>query len=144
MVSVTHGRPAMISQHLAKAVPLPTSSTTNGQGITQNPEYYSFFVRSVRLYEIIHKTMIAFYSHAKDSRCKEKDTHSDPESSDGEDEDLDSVVQLDRCISRWESRLPTHLKWDLLESNTDKIAQRQSVILRVRLVLLSVQRSLYI
>ncbi|KAL6916560.1 hypothetical protein FSST1_008055 [Fusarium sambucinum] len=132
MVSVTHGRPAMISQHLAKSVPLPTESTTSEPCKTQNPEYYSFFVRSVRLYEIIHKTMMAFYSHIQDSRSKEKETYSDPESSDGEDDDLDRVVQLDRCISRWESKLPNHLRWDLLESNTDKIAQRQAVILRMR------------
>ncbi|KAH6993592.1 fungal-specific transcription factor domain-containing protein [Fusarium venenatum] len=115
MVSVTHGRPAMISQHLAKSVPLPTESTTNEPCKIQNPEYYSFFVR-----------------HIQDSRSKEKETYSDPESSDGEDDDLDRVVQLDRCISRWESRLPNHLRWDLLESNTDKIAQRQAVILRMR------------
>ncbi|KPA36366.1 cutinase transcription factor 1 beta [Fusarium langsethiae] len=67
-----------------------------------------------------------------DSRYKEKETHSDLESSDGEDDDLDRVVQLDRCISRWESRLPNHLRWDFLGSNSDKIAQRQAVILRMR------------
>lgn len=134
MVSVTHGRPAMISRHLAKSVPLPTESTTNEQSAIQNAEYYSFFVQSVRLYEIIHKTMMAFYSHIQENRYKEKETYSDPECSDGEDDDLDRVVQLDRCISRWESRLPKHLRWDLLESNTDKIAQRQAVILRMRSV----------
>ncbi|WXC46599.1 hypothetical protein QX201_006312 [Fusarium graminearum] len=70
--------------------------------------------------------------HIQENRYKEKETYSDPECSDGEDDDLDRVVQLDRCISRWESRLPKHLRWDLLESNTDKIAQRQAVILRMR------------
>lgn len=100
----------------------------------QNPEYYSFFVRSVRLYEIIHKTMIAFYSPTQAGRSKDKEAHSDSESVDGEDEDLDRVVQLDRCISRWESKLPDHLRWDLLESNRDEIARRQTVILRMRLV----------
>ena len=86
MVSVTHGRPAMISQHPTNTVPLPTSATTNGQSTIQNPEYYSFFVRSVRLYEIIHKTMIAFYSPTQSSRSKDKEAHSDSESADGEDE----------------------------------------------------------
>ncbi|RBR08995.1 uncharacterized protein FIESC28_10058 [Fusarium coffeatum] len=115
MVSVTHGRPAMISQHPTNAVPLPTSSTTNGQSIIQNPEYYSFFV-----------------SPTQSSRSKDKDAHSDSESADSEDEDLDRVVQLDRCISRWEAKLPVHLRWDLLESNKDEIARRQAVILRMR------------
>lgn len=98
----------------------------------QNPEYYSFFVRSVRLYEIIHKTMIAFYSPTQTGHSKDKEANSDSESVDGEDEDLDRVVQLDRCISRWESKLPDHLRWDLLESNKDEIARRQTVILRMR------------
>ncbi|KAF4964594.1 hypothetical protein FSARC_7500 [Fusarium sarcochroum] len=142
MVSVTHGRPAMISQRPAKGVPFPASSAldeaTGNQAMIKNPEYYSFFVRSVRLYEIIHKTMIAFYGGSHSSRSKEKEAHSshssDPDSSDNEDEDLDRVVQLDRCISRWESKLPDHLRWDLLETNKDEISRRQAVILRMSIV----------
>ncbi|KAF5024463.1 hypothetical protein F66182_3403 [Fusarium sp. NRRL 66182] len=137
MVSVTHGRPAMISQSPEKSVPLPTSSApaenATSQTAGKNPEYYSFFIRSVRLYEIIHKTMIAFYGGSHSGRYKEKEAHIfDPESSDSEDEDHDRVVQLDRCISRWEAKLPDHLRWDLLEANTDEIARRQAVILRMR------------
>lgn len=131
MVSVTHGRPAMISQHPAKNVPLP-AETSNAQNGMQSLEYYSFFVRSVRLYEIIHKTMIAFYDGSQGNRPKEKESHFDLEGLDVEDEDLDRVVQLDRCISRWQSKLPDHLRWELLELNKDEIARRQAVILRMR------------
>ncbi|EWG49267.1 hypothetical protein FVEG_08843 [Fusarium verticillioides 7600] len=131
MVSVTHGRPAMISLHPAKNVPHP-AETSNAQNVMQGLEYYSFFVRSVRLYEIIHKTMIAFYDGSQGSKPKEKESHFDLEGLDGEDENLDRVVQLDRCISRWQSKLPDHLRWELLESNTDEIARRQAVILRMR------------
>lgn len=92
----------------------------------------SFFVESVRLYEIIHQTMIAFYG-GSGARPKAKESHStEHENLDGEDEDLDKVVRLDRSLSRWENRLPNHLRWNLLETTQDEISQRQAVILRMR------------
>lgn len=94
----------------------------------------SFFVESVRLYEIIHQTMIAFYG-GSGARPKAKESHStEHENLDGEDEDLDKVVRLDRSLSRWENRLPNHLRWNLLETTQDEISQRQAVILRMRYV----------
>ncbi|KAL6366158.1 hypothetical protein LRP88_00255 [Fusarium phalaenopsidis] len=119
MVSVTHGRPAMISKRPAMAVPLPNKSPpVDPRDVTSGRDtgYYSFFVESVRLYEIIHQTMIALYggSHNND------------------DEDLDKVVQLDRSLSKWEKKLPDHLKWNMLEANKDEISRRQAVILRMR------------
>ncbi|KAK7420350.1 hypothetical protein QQX98_002773 [Neonectria punicea] len=136
MVSVTHGRPAMISGCLATAVPLPLSSSTvgdaAGETTGQNMGYISFFVQSVRLYEIIHQTMIAFYG-GSGSRPKTKDLHlHDTDHADGEDEDLDKVVRLDRSLSRWENSLPTHLRWNALDTTADEISRRQTVILRMR------------
>ncbi|KAF7552841.1 hypothetical protein G7Z17_g4013 [Cylindrodendrum hubeiense] len=135
MVSVTHGRPAMISGCLATAVPLPLSSPP-GAGVSgvvarKDTGYTSFFVESVRLYEIIHQTMIAFYG-GSGARPKAKDSHSTDHDSDGEDQDLDKVVRLDRSLSKWENSLPNHLKWNLLDTTTDEISQRQAVILRMR------------
>ncbi|RGP67012.1 hypothetical protein FLONG3_8670 [Fusarium longipes] len=75
---------------------------------------------------------ITAFSHTKGGGYKEKEINSDDETSDGEDDALDRVVQLDRCLSRWESKLPKHLQWDSIESNTDTISQRQVVILRMR------------
>ncbi|KAF4445354.1 hypothetical protein F53441_10903 [Fusarium austroafricanum] len=130
MVSLTHGRPTMIARHPSTDVPLPLESL-NGQNAA-SPPYYSFFVRSVRLYEIIHRTMVAFYDGSQIVRSKEKESNYDPEGDDGEDEDLDRVIQLDRCMSRWQSKLPDHLRWDLLDSNQDQISKRQAIILRMR------------
>ncbi|RSL63252.1 hypothetical protein CEP54_005324 [Fusarium duplospermum] len=66
-------------------------------------------------------------------RCKAKEHHvSDHDSSDNDDEDLDKVVQLDRSLSKWEKKLPDHLKWNMLEANKDEISRRQAVILRMR------------
>ncbi|KAH7121526.1 fungal-specific transcription factor domain-containing protein [Dactylonectria macrodidyma] len=136
MVSVTHGRPAMISGCLATAVPLPLSSPpgagTEALSTRKDAGYTSFFVESVRLYEIIHKTMIAFYG-VSGSRHKAKEPHStDYDNSDSEDEALDKVVQLDRSLSKWENRLPNHLRWNMLDTTSDEISQRQAVILRMR------------
>ncbi|KAF5009242.1 hypothetical protein FDECE_4535 [Fusarium decemcellulare] len=135
MVSVTHGRPAMISRQPAMAVPLPGSCTAGQTRDQPNKKtgYFGFFVESVRLYEIIHQTMVAFYGGSHSGRCKAKEPQpSDHDSSDSDDEDLDKIVQLDRSLSKWESKLPNHLKWNLLDSNKDEIARRQAVILRIR------------
>ncbi|KPM41410.1 hypothetical protein AK830_g5133 [Neonectria ditissima] len=136
MVSVTHGRPAMITGCLATTVPLPLSQSTavDVPGVTANKDmiYISFFVQSVRLYEIIHQTMIAFYG-VSGNRPKTKDPHlHDSETNDGEDEDLDKVVRLDRSLSRWENSLPTRLRWNSLDTTVDEISRRQTVILRMR------------
>ncbi|KAF4984053.1 hypothetical protein FZEAL_666 [Fusarium zealandicum] len=135
MVSVTHGRPAMISRGPAMAVPLPVAFTQEKRGQTMGKSmgYFSFFVESVRLYEIIHQTMITFYGGSHSGRCKAREPHTvDHEASDNDDEDLDKVVQLDRSLSKWESKLPNHLRWNSLDTNNDEISRRQAVILRMR------------
>lgn len=136
MVSVTHGRPAMISERPAMAVPLPSTSmpSFNAESAAKSgAEHASFFVESVRLYEIIHETMIAFYG-GSGGRPKRIDSHASDhhDSLDSEDEDLDRIVQLDRSLSRWEARLPEHLKWGYLDRNKHEISRRQTVILRIR------------
>ncbi|KAM0280229.1 hypothetical protein ACHAQH_004187 [Verticillium albo-atrum] len=136
MVSVTHGRPAMISGQLATAVPLPLACTSPVSGaeavLGSGAGHAAFFVNSVQLYEIIHRTIIAYYGGAS-GRPKGKESQgSDDGSPDGDDEDFDKVVQLDRSLSKWEQRLPVHLRWTSLETTTDDISRRQSVILRMR------------
>ncbi|KAM0322186.1 hypothetical protein ACHAQA_009676 [Verticillium albo-atrum] len=136
MVSVTHGRPAMISGHLATTVPLPLSSSTPVNGaeavMGNGAGHAAFFVKSVQLYEIIHRTIIAFYGGTGGRpKCKESQA-SDNGIADGEDDDFDMVVQLDRSLSKWEQSLPAQLRWSSLEATTDDISRRQSVILRMR------------
>ncbi|KAM5344631.1 hypothetical protein ACJ41O_013166 [Fusarium nematophilum] len=133
MVSVTHGRPAMISPRPATAVPLPVSSPlVETRDRMANPGHVSFFVQSVRLYEIIHQTMVTFYGGSNSSRTRARESHASDQGSDTDDDDLDKVVQLDRSLSKWESKLPNHLRWNLLDGNKDEISRRQAVILRMR------------
>ncbi|KAM5371746.1 hypothetical protein ACJZ2D_007811 [Fusarium nematophilum] len=138
MVSVTHGRPAMISPRPATAVPLPVSSPlVETRDRMANPGHVSFFVQSVRLYEIIHQTMVTFYGGSNSSRTRARESHASDQGSDTDDDDLDKVVQLDRSLSKWESKLPNHLRWNLLDGNKDEISRRQAVILRMRFVFTS-------
>ncbi|RXG42334.1 hypothetical protein VDGE_09607 [Verticillium dahliae] len=136
MVSVTHGRPAMISGHLATTVPLPMSSASSVNGteaaLSGGAVHAAFFVKSVQLYEIIHRTIIAFYGGTMGCSKSKQSQGSDSGSSDGDDDDFDKVVQLDRSLSHWEQRLPVHLRWTSLVDTADEVSRRQTVILRMR------------
>lgn len=139
MVSVTHGRPAMISEHVVNDVPLPISSQKGvdlAEILGNNAEHASFLVNSVQLYEIIHKTTAAIYT-GKTARTKCKNYESLLSYHDDEGEDLGMVVRLDRLLNKWEMGLPDNFKWSRLSQSTDEIARRQTVILRMRLVVSS-------
>jgi hypothetical protein len=139
MVSVTHGRPAIISLESAPQVPLPlfkdnpeTQGTSGLYG--PSPDNYSriaFFAVSVELYEIINRTSLAFYSGELGRTVGDKNG---PGAGPPDDamEDLGTVMELDESLSEWEQRLPSHLHIERLSEMTDLVYKRQAVILRVR------------
>ena len=124
MVAVTHGRPSMISPSLASVVPLPQQG-----GICTTDA--TFFVKSVELYELIHRTIRTLY-HGTGARCKNV-AASDSESSAGGEEhiDLGMVMQLDSALGRWERKLPEGLKCASAKPR-DEVTRRQAVILHIR------------
>ena len=123
MVSVTHGRPAMISQEMATEVPLPLCTQDTTMRL-------SFFAKSIELYEIINRITLAVYSNATTKRYKKGPSDSPPE---GADEDLATIMELDQALANWEKRLPDHLSMEFLYIFEDEIIKRQAVILRIRL-----------
>ncbi|POR31023.1 Fungal transcription factor [Tolypocladium paradoxum] len=126
MVSLTHGRPAMVSEHLALAVPLPTTSWGTEPDESGLLTEASFFVKSAELYEITHKVILAFYSGGPGPR---------PRSAvqlEKQDADLGVVMQLDGAMSKWEDSLPNHLVLSDPSVMTNEVAYRQAVILRIR------------
>jgi hypothetical protein len=134
MVSVTHGRPTMISHHLARSITEPSADAIPADNAGSNSvDRVTFFVKSVRLYEIMYRIINELYG-SMNSTSKPKRGSPDSEDREGEsDDDLDIVVRLDRCLNRWEHRIPLHLKWEeLASSRTDEIHKRQTVILRMR------------
>lgn len=121
-VSVTHGRPAMISQQMAIDIPLPLCSQDTAMRL-------SFFSKSIELYEIINRITLTVYSGAEMKRCK-KDPGVNPPV--GVDEDLATVMELDEALGIWKRRLPDHLSIEFLYIFEDDVIQRQAVILRIR------------
>jgi len=147
MVSVTHGRPAMISDELASDVPLPVwSNNVTAQDldgpVSRNFSKIAFFTKSVELYEINNSITLAFYSshHHPRSGCKKR---SNPETSGYNrscpipyqgpvEEDLGTVMKLDASLTHWEHSLPDHIRIKSSVHAENKIFQRQAVILRIR------------
>lgn len=147
MVSVTHGRPAMISERLASDVPLPLYShnavAQNGadRGNSGDFSKIAFFTKSVELYEIINSITQAFYSdhHAPRSRTasrksSKQDMHqgASTPSHDSMEEDLGTVMKLDGALTEWEHTLPDHIRIKVIKESDSEIFMRQAVILRIR------------
>ncbi|KFA56239.1 hypothetical protein S40293_00027 [Stachybotrys chartarum IBT 40293] len=87
MVSMTHGRPPMMSSQLASALPLPTLSPPVGK--PTGPNTYaaetdpSFFVKSVELYEIIQSLYYGAGALAKSKQTtSEHGAHFEEEATD--------------------------------------------------------------
>ncbi|KAH7323193.1 fungal-specific transcription factor domain-containing protein [Stachybotrys elegans] len=138
IVSVTHGRPAMVSGQLSTAVPMhiSTAPILNEGGWRHDDDVNpSFFFKSVRLYDIMHRIMIAFYGGRErngGSRDSSQPPSSAGENSEAEGESLDTILQLDRSLTAWERDMPAHLQYDRLDTIDDPICRRQTVILRIR------------
>ena len=114
MVSLTHGRPAMVSAELAASVPLPCiSSDVDLQSLGDA----SFFVQSVELYEITHDLTEKLY-HGMPRLAKQT-----PSSSPNE---LATVVQIDGRLTAWQINIPDHL------SIKNPLPSREAVILHMR------------
>ncbi|PKS12508.1 hypothetical protein jhhlp_000715 [Lomentospora prolificans] len=145
MVSVTHGRPAMVSDRLASDVPLPLySSGVIHQGpdgpIPNDFSKIAFFTKSVELYEIINSITLAFYSgHTPRSRSASRKSSKHDLSQgpshiglDAMEEDLGTVMKLDESLTRWEHSLPDHIRIKTSAQSENEIFMRQAVILRIR------------
>ncbi|CAK7238453.1 hypothetical protein SEUCBS140593_010703 [Sporothrix eucalyptigena] len=136
MVSVTHGRPVMISRELCAAVPLPLCATQAAErGAHYDGPSLSFFIKSVKLYEIMNQVVSAFYSPATATSMSESNNSS------AEKDALAMLLKLDEDLLEWERGLPEYLRFDTLDgldeveirqrSRTD-CKPRQAVILHVR------------
>jgi hypothetical protein len=135
VVAVTHGRPAMIPSHVAQRVTLPIIAQTpecdNPASILGNTTTHaSFFVKSVELYEVIYRTILAvYYSDGGPLPKCVANLHNRDLSS--EDEDLAVVIQLDGALRKWKTTLPEHLKIFTSEARAMPV-HRQAVILHIR------------
>lgn len=124
----------MVSSHDATVVPFPLGSTPSpsGEGTTHTTRTDTcFFVKSVELYEIIHRIVQSLYHGA---RCKSVETLHEQKGAQKDALDLGIVLQLESSLGHWEQALPDRLKWTSPVVR-DPVTHRQAIILSLRWVL---------
>ncbi|KGO40680.1 Transcription factor, fungi [Penicillium expansum] len=138
VISMTFGRPAMISKASSGAVPLPAAvddeyiPSGSSKEVSQPPDRPSmmaFYAKSLELYEIMNDVLLSLYKPISDDNAEDMhDFYFDNVASEGER----TIFELDRSLSRWTRSLLPHLRWDSSTVSTSAIFYRQSIVLRAR------------
>ncbi|KAF4922617.1 Sorbicillinoid biosynthetic cluster transcription factor sor3 [Colletotrichum viniferum] len=138
MIAITHGRPAMISDHLALTVVLPPIPDGDAQGGNtvelHRLRYQGFFVKSLELYEVINQAVLAFYTTSPRLKSPTSPSHLGQHSQERHELDLGVALQLDQRLTKWEKNTPSFLAMAEPETQLDEVFRRQAVILRIRLL----------
>ncbi|KAJ9488305.1 hypothetical protein VN97_g5000 [Penicillium thymicola] len=138
VISMTFGRPAMISKASSGAVPLPVAVDDEyipsgcGKEVSQPPDRPSmmaFYATSLELYEIMNDVLLSLYKPISDDHAEDfHNFYFDNVASEGER----TIFELDRSLTRWTRSLLPHLRWDSSTVSTNPIFYRQSIVLRAR------------
>ncbi|CAG8365171.1 unnamed protein product [Penicillium salamii] len=138
VISMTFGRPAMITKSASGAVPLPAAvdeefiPSESGSEASQPPDRPSmmaFFGKTLELYDIMNDVLESLYDPSTDSSGE--DIHNfyfNNITGEGER----TIFELDHCLSRWTKSLPEHLRGDSALVSANPIFCRQSIVLRAR------------
>ncbi|KAL4793685.1 C6 transcription factor [Aspergillus venezuelensis] len=138
VISMTFGRPAMISKASYASVPLPDTideeyyASANGTDAIQpagQPSIMAFYAKSLELYEILNDILLNLYQPITDDNSD--DVH-DLYFTIGSNKDELAIFELDRALTRWTRSLPAHLRGVSDPSPNAEIFYRQSVVLRAR------------
>ncbi|GES66788.1 C6 transcription factor [Aspergillus terreus] len=139
VISMTFGRPAMISKASCGSVPLPATideeyiPAASGVEATQpadRPSLMAFYAKSLELYEILNEILLSLYKPVPEESPEDiYDFYFNKESSEGEH----TIFQLDRALTKWTKSLPPHLRGSYYAGGSGNIVfYRQSVVLRAR------------
>ncbi|KAL3463887.1 fungal-specific transcription factor domain-containing protein [Aspergillus heterothallicus] len=138
VISMTFGRPAMISKASCGAVPLPATvdeeyiASASGIEATQpadRPSMMAFYAKSLELYEILNDVLLSLYKPIPEESPEDiYDFYFNRESSESEL----TIFELDRALTKWTRSLPPHLRGDPSPVHENIIFYRQSVVLRAR------------
>ncbi|KAG2420492.1 hypothetical protein HFD88_000104 [Aspergillus terreus] len=139
VISMTFGRPAMISKASCGSVPLPATideeyiPAASGVEATQpadRPSLMAFYAKSLELYEILNDILLSLYKPVPEESPEDiYDFYFNKESSEGEH----TIFQLDRALTKWTKSLPPHLRGSYYAGGSGYIVfYRQSVVLRAR------------
>jgi hypothetical protein len=134
VLSMTHGRPSMIRGEDELLVPFPMAvdeeclSSTSDQHYHQRtgrPSVIEFFSQTLKLYQILHQTLLTFYPASK----READGCLTLSEIPGW---TNAVLELDTGLRDWERNLPAHLNMSTYAAFESRIFQRQATVLRSR------------
>lgn len=140
VISMTFGRPAMISRVSSGAVPLPlivddefisseTTSEPSQQG--DQPSIMWFYAKTLELYEIMNDVLLSLYKPVLDDHTEEPhDFYFNSVVSEGER----TIFDLDRSLTRWTRGLPRHLGAESSIPQSNSIFFRQKIVLHARCV----------
>ncbi|RAL01245.1 transcription factor domain-containing protein [Aspergillus ibericus CBS 121593] len=138
VISMTFGRPAMISKASCGSVPLPANvdeeyiPAVSGSEVTQpanRPSVMAFYAKSLELYEILNDILLSLYSPTTDESPEDiYDFYFDKEANQGER----TIFELDRALTKWSRSLPSHLRGESYPGGEYTVFYHQSVVLRAR------------
>ncbi|KAL4898080.1 C6 transcription factor [Aspergillus ambiguus] len=139
VISMTFGRPAMISKASCGSVPLPATvdeeyiPAASGVEATQpadRPSVMAFYAKSLELYEILNDILLSLYKPVPEESPEDiYDFYFNKETSEGEH----TIFQLDRALTKWTKSLPPHLRGSSYAGGSgDVVFYHQSVVLRAR------------
>ncbi|KAI9879911.1 MAG: hypothetical protein M1830_006578 [Pleopsidium flavum] len=140
VLSMTFGRPAMITKSSAFTVPLPAMiddeflSHQPGIEVAQpanRPSMMAFFVKTLQLYEIINDLLLALYMGRDENGHKDQYDFFFGQSDSG---DIATVYELDRALMTWGQTLPLHLRLSSPESSRNNTFMRQAIVLRASIL----------
>ncbi|GKZ24112.1 hypothetical protein AbraIFM66951_008925 [Aspergillus brasiliensis] len=136
VISMTFGRPAMISKASCGSVPLPATvdeeyiPAVSGSEVTQpadRPSVMAFYAKSLELYEILNDILLSLYSPTTDESPEDiYDYYFNKEANQGER----TIFELDRALTKWSRSLPSHLRGESHLGGGYTVFYHQSVVLR--------------
>ncbi|EON65107.1 hypothetical protein W97_04343 [Coniosporium apollinis CBS 100218] len=136
-LSMTFGRPAMITSQAAATVPRPVTPNelpeqpdplgriSAGSGPLSD---LNFFIQTLQLYEILNEILLDLYTPASSGPSEDAYEFYFGTISVGKG---NSIFELERKLLRWNQDLPIHLRYEP-DSNKHEIHIRQANILRLR------------
>lgn len=135
-LSMTFGRPAMITSQAASSVPFPLAHSgvaackcfAECLSNTSATDFH-FFIETLKLYNLMNETILALYNAESD-----EDLGNDPNYvyfGASSTRTVGNLLELDHKISCWYKSLPIHLRHDPT-SRLVSIRHRQSNILYIR------------
>ncbi|KAK9364782.1 fungal-specific transcription factor domain-containing protein [Lipomyces kononenkoae] len=127
VLSMTFGRPAMISKWLSLGTPLPlaiddefldSQKQESSMRPDDRPCMMSFFVAQLQFYDIINDILLELYMTNGKERQRSPD--------------IVAVLQLDDALMNWNRNLPDHLQMSSDFSSREDAFRRLAIINRVR------------